>query len=51
MAVTQPGLPDAEAHMAVEGSIDLPSCGGHGSVVQANLLHRYAVTQPLCLPQ
>jgi len=51
VAVTQAGLPDVEAHIAGDGSTDLPSCGGDASVVQTKLLHRCALTQPLCLPQ
>ncbi|KAL0018820.1 hypothetical protein WJX77_001924 [Trebouxia sp. C0004] len=39
VTVTQAGLPDAEAHIAVDGSTDLPSCGGDASVVQ-DLLQR-----------
>jgi len=48
---TQDGLPDAEAHIAGDGSLDLPNSHRDGSVGQADLLQRYAVTQPLCLPQ
>jgi len=47
VTVTQAGLPDAEAHIAVDGSIHVPGCGGDASVVQADLLQRYALTQPL----
>ncbi len=47
MAVTQAGLPDAKAHIAVDGSNDLPNFHNDASVVQADLLQRYAVTQPL----
>ena len=51
MAVTQADLPDAQAHIVVDGSSDLPSCGGDASMVPASLLQRYAVTGPLCLLQ
>jgi len=34
-----------------EGHSTLPNSRRDGSVVQADLLQRYAVTQPLCLPQ
>ena len=34
-----------------EGYDGLPNSHGDASVVQADLLQRYAVTQPLCLPQ
>jgi len=51
VAVTQAALPDAEAHIAGDGGVDLLSCGGDGSVGQADLLQRYALTQLLCLPQ
>ncbi|KAL0055110.1 hypothetical protein WJX82_007119 [Trebouxia sp. C0006] len=37
---TQDGLPDAEAHIAGDGSLDLPNSHRDGSVGQADLLQR-----------
>ena len=34
-----------------QSAIHLPNCGGDASMVQADLLQRYASTGPLCLPQ
>ena len=34
-----------------QSAIHLPNCGGDASMVQADLLQRYALTGPLCLPQ
>jgi len=45
------GTAGSEGAVPTQSAIHLPSCGKDASVVQAHLLQRYAVTQPLCLPQ
>ncbi len=45
------GAAGSAAGVLAQSAIRLPSCGGDVSVVQADLLQRYAVTGPLCLPQ
>ena len=45
------GSARSEGGVPTQSAIHLPGCGKDGSVVQADLLQRYALTQPLCLPQ
>jgi len=47
----QRGSAGSEGGVPTQSAIHLPSCGRDGSVVQADLLQRYALTGPLCLPQ
>ncbi len=45
------GTAGSKGGVPTQSAIHLPGCGGDASVVQADLLQRYAATQPLCLPQ
>jgi len=44
------GTAESEGGVPTQSAVHLPSCGRDGSVVQADLLQRYALTGPLCLP-
>ena len=43
------GTAESEGGVPTKSAVHLPSCGRDGSVVQADLLQRYALTGPLCL--
>ena len=45
------GAAGSAREVLAQSAIHLPNCGGDASMVQADLLQRYALTGPLCLPQ